>query len=111
MHERISRERHTLLLAVTFRPAPFLPPIALDLVQRGDSLALELRAPTHPTEAPMPSSVEERILNALGRADRPVPAADLRAQCCVRKATFYAQLDELTISRPNRQQLRLRKLR
>ena len=94
----LRRLENDLNLTVEHRAAPSPPPIALELAQRGDSLALELRAPTHPTEAPMPSSVEERILSALGRAGRPVPAAELRAQCCVRKATFYAQLDELTRS-------------
>jgi DNA-binding IclR family transcriptional regulator len=47
-------------------------------------------------EVPPPSSVDERILSALNHADHPVPAAELRALCSVRKATFYARLVDLT---------------
>jgi len=94
----LRRLENDLTLTVEHRAAPSLPPIALELAQRGDSLALEIRPPTNPEETSAPSSVEERILNALGSSDRPVAAAELRARCCVRKATFYAQLDELTRS-------------
>jgi AAA domain len=94
----LRRLENDLTLTVEHRAAPSLPPIALELVQRGNSLALEIRPPANAEQAPAPSSVAERILNALGRADGFVSAADLRAQCCVRKATFYAQLDELTRS-------------
>lgn len=94
----LRRLENDLTLTVEHRAAPSLPPIALELVQRGDSLALEIRPPANAQQAPAPSSVAERILNALGHADGFVSAADLRAQCCVRKATFYAQLDELTRS-------------
>jgi hypothetical protein len=76
-----------------------MPPIHLELAQRGESLALELRtAADSASEIPPPSSVNERILYALSHADRPVPASELRALCSVRKATFYAQLDELARS-------------
>jgi hypothetical protein len=94
----LRRLENDLTLTVEHRAAPSVTPIALELAQRGDSLALEIRPPAHSAETPAPTSPEERILNALGRTDRPVPAAELRAQCCLRKATFYAQLDELTRS-------------
>ena len=47
-------------------------------------------------EASPLSSVDQRILSALGQSDAPVPAAELRALCSIRKATFYARLLDLT---------------
>ncbi|MHB1543508.1 MAG: hypothetical protein ACYCS1_04800 [Gammaproteobacteria bacterium] len=73
-----------------------MPPIQLELAQRGESLALEVRAATTIlTEVPSPSSLDERILDALTQSDHPVSAAELRAAC---KTTFYARLLELTRS-------------
>ena len=89
----LRRLENDLTLTVEHRAAPSLPPIALELAQRGDSLALEVRTAANPEEASAPSSAEERILDAIAGADQPVTAAELRARCCVRKATFYAQLD------------------
>ena len=59
-------------------------------------MALEVRAPAPNSEVPPPSSVDERILRALGDSDGPVRAAELRALCSIRKATFYARLLDLT---------------
>jgi len=95
----LRRFGNELTLTVEHRAAPSMPPIHLELAQRGESLALELRtAADSASEIPPPSSVNERILYALSHADRPVPASELRALCSVRKATFYAQLDELARS-------------
>ncbi len=96
----LRRLDNTLTLTVEHRAAPSMPPIHLELVQRAQSLALEVRtlaAGPH-AEASPPTSVDERILNALRHAERPLPAAQLRALSCVRKASFYARLLELTRS-------------
>ena len=88
-----------LTLTVEHRAAPSMPVLNLELAQRGESLALQLRtAAGCDSEVPQPSSVDERILSALSHSPRPVPAAELRALCSVRKATFYARLTELTSS-------------
>jgi AAA domain len=93
----LRRMENQLSLTVEHRAAPSMPPIDLELAQRGDSLALETRAAAQPVPAPpLPTSVDERIINALRDADHPLSAAKLRARCSVRKATFYARLEELT---------------
>jgi hypothetical protein len=93
----LRRLENELTLTVEHRAAPSLPPIDLELAQRGESLALEVRATANPVcEASPPSSVDERILSAFGQSDHPIPAAELRALCSIRKATFYARLLDLT---------------
>jgi len=93
----LRRTENQLTLSVEHRAAPSMPPIDLELAQRGESLALETRPSAQPTpEAPSPTSVDERIINALSDADQPLSAAELRVLCSVRKATFYARLEDLT---------------
>jgi len=93
----LRRLENELTLTVEHRAAPSLPPIDLELAQRGESLALEVRAAADPVcAASPPSSVDERILSALSQSDAPVPATELRALCSIRKATFYARLLDLT---------------
>ncbi|HZA02862.1 MAG TPA: AAA family ATPase [Hyphomicrobiaceae bacterium] len=93
----LRRMENELTLTVEHRAAPSLPAIDLELAQRGESLALEIRASAQPTaEEASPISVDERIVTALSNADHPLPAAELRALCAVRKATFYERLEDLT---------------
>ena len=58
---------------------------------RGDALALEVVDRSAPA-TPTPSSLDERIVAALGQADRPLPFAELRTHCRVRAATLYQRL-------------------
>ena len=46
--------------------------------------------------SPLPSSVDERIIGALGSLDHPLPFTDLRALVRVRTATLYQRLAALT---------------
>jgi len=94
----LRRMESQLTLTVEHRAAPSMPPIDLELAQRGESLALEIRAAAQLTpEPPSPTSVDEQIINALSDADHhPLSAAQLRALCSVRKATFYSRLEDLT---------------
>jgi RecA-family ATPase len=93
----LRRTESELTLTVEHRAAPSMPPIDLELAQSGEALALEVRAATGTVSAaPPPSSVDERIVSALSQSDAPVPAAELRALCAIRKATFYARLLDLT---------------
>jgi hypothetical protein len=93
----LRRTENQITLSVEHRAAPAMPPVDLELAQRGESLALETRPSAQPTpEAPSPTSVDERIINALSDTDHPLTAAQLRALCSARKATFYTCLEELT---------------
>ncbi len=90
----LRRSGNELNLTVEHRAAPSPPSIALELAQRGDALALE-RVQSTATQPLPPSSVDERIVSALSDSDRPLPIAELRSLCRVRKATLYARLTEL----------------
>jgi hypothetical protein len=85
----LRRLGNELILAVEHRAAPSLPPIHLELTQCGESMALQLRTSSISTpDTPPPASLDERIVSILSHSDRPVPAAQLRALCSARKATF-----------------------
>lgn len=70
----LRRNGYELSLTVERRAAPSIPPIHLELAQRGDSLALQLRATAEPVcGLAASSSADDRILRAPSHADRPVP--------------------------------------
>jgi hypothetical protein len=94
----LRRNDNELILTVEHRAAPSLPSIPLELVQRGDALALEPRATLAAvtTEQPVTAvPADQRILDAFGSCDGPVSPRELRERCALRKATFYGQLTEL----------------
>lgn len=65
------------------------------LAERGGALALEVldRAPV---ADPAPTSVDERITQALATAEGPMPLAAIRTACRVRNATLRERLAALT---------------
>ena len=85
-----------LTLTVEHRAAPSMPPVALELAQRGEALALELRTTASTPEIPPPSSIDERIVSALANSDHPLPIAELRTLCRIRNATLRERLIALT---------------
>ena len=89
------REAGDLTLTVEHRAAAPIPTLTLELVQRVNALALEV-VDRRISQAPPPSSLDERITAALGGDDRPVPFAELRGLCRVRTASLYARLAALT---------------
>jgi len=68
-----------------------MPPVALELAQRGEALALELRTAASIPDIP-PSSIDERIISALSDSDRSMPITELRTVCRVRNATLRERL-------------------
>jgi hypothetical protein len=87
----LRRAQQELTLTIEHRAAPSPAPIALELTQSGDALALQLRNPTvaAPSAA---SSLDARITQALETAGRPLQLAELREQCRVRNATLHDRL-------------------
>lgn len=104
-----------LLLTVEHRAAPSLGPLAVELVQQGQEIALamvipdvrvgndgpEARAGNDRPEAeddrpepptPPQTSLDERIAMALSETNGWVPFAELRSRCRVRAATLYQRL-------------------
>lgn len=93
----LRRSNQQLTLTVEHRAAPSLEPIEIELAQRGDALALQLRAPIAPSD-PLPDSVDERIKRTLAAAGRPMQMAELRGHCRMRNATLHERLAALTCS-------------
>jgi hypothetical protein len=91
----LRRVGEQITLSVEHRAAPSPPSLVLKLAQHGDALALEVIPPAI-TDTPPPSSVDERIMDALMNAALPLPIAELRSLCRVRNATLYERLTALT---------------
>lgn len=91
----LRRNENEITLTVEHRAAASLPPLALELAQRGEALALELCVASTPTPA-APNSLDERIQRALQTAARSMPLAELREICRVRNATLHQRLTSLT---------------
>lgn len=92
----LRRSGGDLTLTIEHRAAPSLPGMTLELVQRGDALALEVRPSAAASITPPPSSVDERITAALMSTNGALPIAQLRAICRVRNATLHERLAALT---------------
>ena len=90
----LRRDGDDLTLAVEHRAAPSAKPMRIELVQRGDALALEV-VEQPATMTPAPTSLDQRIMVALADAARPLPFAKLRARCRVRAATLYQRIAAL----------------
>ena len=87
----LRRDGDDLSLSAEHRAAPSMPPITIELAQRGTALALEVVDRRDPTTPP-PSSLDERITATLAGADAALPFAQLRACCRVRATTLYERL-------------------
>ena len=90
----LRRDGDNLSLSVEHRAAPSPKPLAIELAQRGDALALEVADRREPV-APAPNSLDDRILGLLTDADPPVPFAELRSQAKVRAATLLERIGAL----------------
>ena len=87
----LRRDGDDLSLSVEHRAAPSMPPITIELAQRGTALALEVVDRRDPATPP-PSSLDERITATLAGAGAALPFAELRACCRVRATTLYERL-------------------
>jgi AAA domain-containing protein len=91
----LRRHGDDLTLTVEHRAAASVPAVPLVLAERGEALALEV-LDRPPAADPAPTSVDERITQALAASAEPVPLAALRAACRVRNATLRDRLAALT---------------
>ena len=90
----LRRDGDNLSLSVEHRAAPSPKPLAIELAQRGDALALEVADRRDPVTPPT-SSLDDRILAILAETDQPIPFADLRSQAKVRAATLLERIGAL----------------
>lgn len=93
----LRRSANDLTLTVEHRAAASPPSITLDLRQHGAALALHVQESVV-DNTPLPNALDDRIALVLSGANRPVPIAELRSLCRVRKATLCARLATLTAS-------------
>ena len=93
----LRRDGETLSLSVEHRAAASVSPMTIELAQRGDALALEV-VNRSVLVAPAPTSLDDRIIAALGEADQSLPFAELRALCRVRAATLHERIGVLSAS-------------
>src|SRR5499433_1440081 len=91
----LRRQGDDLTLTIEHRAAPSLKPMKVELVEAGEALALQLVERSE-TEAPAPSSLDERIAAVLTAAASPMLVDELRSKCRVRTATLYQRLAALT---------------
>jgi hypothetical protein len=85
------RDEQELTLTIEHRAAPSPVPIALELHQSGDALALQPQ--TCCASTPLPeASLDARITQALESAGRPMSPSELRGLCRVRNATLHERL-------------------
>jgi AAA domain len=90
------RDGGELNLTVEHRAAAAIPALTLELAQRAHALALEvIERPSANAHTPLPSSIDERIIDVLGSVAHPLPFTDLRALVRVRTATLYQRLAAL----------------
>ncbi len=90
----LRRDGDDLSLAVEHRAAPSSKPMRIELVQRGDALALEV-VEQPATMTPVPPALDARIIAALADAEPALPFAKLRERCRVRAATLSQRLAAL----------------
>lgn len=93
----LRRDGEELSLTVEHRAAPSPKPMTIELVQRGEALALEV-ADRREAVPPAPSSLDERIIAILADADQPVPFAELRSQCRVRAISLLERIGVLCVA-------------
>ena len=90
----LRRQGDDLTLTIEHRAAPSQKPMKIELVQAGETLALQVVDQPAPSKPP-PRSLDERITLALSSATSPLPFGELRLQCRVRGATLYERLAAL----------------
>ena len=84
-------------LTVEHRAAASIPGVALELTQRDNALALEAVQPDRQSERNAgPTSVDQRITEALTDGEQSRPFSELRQACRVRTATLYERLAAMT---------------
>lgn len=87
----LRRLGNELTLTVEHRAAAPIPPMTLELVQRENALALQVRTSSTPEQTPH-NPIDARITQALQAAGRAMPVAELRTLCRVRNATLQDRL-------------------
>ena len=90
------RRRDTqIVMTVEHRAAPGLNDIEIELANDGQGAALRLRRPVPDEAAPEPETPQQRIVEVLTAAEKPLSQPQIRERAATRPATVAAALHKL----------------
>ena len=96
----LRRRERQILMTVEHRAAPGLNDIQIELADDADGPALRLRHAEAAQDAPRPDTPEQRILQALAKANAPLSQRQIRERAATRPKTVAEALS--TLVRENR---------
>ena len=91
----LRRRDHQIVMTVEHRAAPGLNDVEIELADGGQGPALRLRRPVPDKAVPEPQTAEQRIVEVLAEAEKPLSQAQIRKRAAARNATVSATLHKL----------------
>ena len=91
----LRRRDHQIVMTVEHRAARGLNDIEIELADDGQGAALRLRRQVPDKAVPAPQTAEQRIVEVLAEAEKPLSQAQIRKRAAARNATVSATLQEL----------------
>ena len=91
----LRRRDNQIVMTVEHRAARGLNDIEIELADDGQGAALRLRRQVPVEAVPAPQTAEQRIVEVLAEADKPLSQAQIRKRAAARNATVSATLQEL----------------
>ena len=91
----LRRRDHQIVMTVEHRAAPGINDIEIELADDGQGAALRLRRPVPHEAVPEQQTAEQRIVEVLAEAEKPLSQAQIRKRAAARNATVSATLQQL----------------
>ena len=91
----LRRRDSQIVMTVEHRAAPGLNDIEVELADDGQGPALRLRRQVPDEAAPEPETPEQRIVQVIAEADKPLSQRQIRERAATRPATVGAALEKL----------------
>ena len=91
----LRRRDHQIVMTVEHRAAPGLNDVEIELADDGPGPALRLRRQVPDKAVPEPQTAEQRIVEVLAEAEKPLSQAQIRKRAAARNATVSATLQDL----------------
>ncbi len=91
----LRRRDHQIVMTVEHRAARGLDDVELELADDGQGAALRLRRQGPGKTVPAPHTAEQRVIEVLAEAEKPLSQAQIRKRAAARNATVSAILQEL----------------
>ena len=91
----LRRRDNQIVMTVEHRAAPGLNDVEIELADDGQGPALRLRRQVPDKAVPKQQTAEQRIVEVLAEAEKPLSQAEIRKRAAARNATVSATLQEL----------------